>query len=212
MLKPQDIVILLKILSMMTLSKGHPDDSLSQNKLATLLCMSASEVNAGMKRLVLSGLLGPVFRGEVSNAKIILLPIKAACEECLISGVKYFFPVELGAYTRGIATSYAAPLFEKHIMLGDDPIPVWPYGEGDKRGLALEPLYSSVPRSLAQFPDQLFYELLVLIDAIRIGRARERNIAIKLLKEKIYGEQQAHAGDIEFSNVRNSGKKIRKAK
>src|SRR3989338_8300936 len=54
MLKPQDIVILLKVLSMMALSKDHPDELLSQNKLATFVCMSASEVNAGMKRLVLS--------------------------------------------------------------------------------------------------------------------------------------------------------------
>jgi hypothetical protein len=171
----------------MTFSKEH-SELLSQNKLAVFLCMSASEVNAGIKRLVLSELLGPVFTDDPKN-NIIFLPVKSACEECLISGVKYFIPVELGAYTRGIATSYAAPIFEKHIMLGDDPIPVWPYGEGDKRGLALEPLYRSVPHSLAQYPDQLFYELLVLIDAIRIGRARERNIAIKLLKERFHGEQ-----------------------
>lgn len=88
-------------------------------------------------------------------------------------------------YTRGIATSHAAPVFAKYILIGDDPIPVWPYAEGDKRGLALEPLYSSVPHSLAQHPDKLFYELLVLMDAIRSGRARERDIAIKLLRERM---------------------------
>lgn len=207
MLKPQDIVILLKILSTLTLSKDYPNESMSQNKLATLLCMSVSEVNAGIKRLVLSGLLAPVNRKD----NILLLPIKAACEECLISGIKYFLPVKLGAYTRGIATSYAAPIFEKHIMIGSDPIPVWPYGEGDKRGLALEPLYRSVPQSITQYPDQLFYELLVLIDAIRTGRARERNIAIKLLKEKINYEQPSRESNIEFSNARDSGKKTRAA-
>jgi hypothetical protein len=210
MLKAQDIVILLKILSIMTLSKGHPNESWSQNQLAVMLCMSVSEVNAGIKRLVLSGLLGPV-RREDQKAKIIFLPIKAACEECLISGVKYLFPAQLGSYTRGIATSYAAPLFEKHILLGDDPIPVWPYVEGNQRGLALEPLYSSVPKSLSQYPDPLFYELLVLIDAIRAGRVRERNIAIKLLKERIYYEQPTNKIDIEFGNVRNRSKKTRKA-
>lgn len=183
-LKSQDIVIILKIISMIVLSKEHPDNLLTQNKLATLLCMSVSEINSGIKRLVLAGLLGPVFR-EGHNNRVVFLPIRAACEECLISGVKYFFPAQLGSYTRGIATSYAAPIFEKHILLGNDPLPVWPYGEGDQRGLALEPLYSSVPKSLAQYPDQLFYELLVLIDAIRIGRTRERNIAAQLLRERI---------------------------
>jgi hypothetical protein len=189
MLKPQDIVILLKILSILVLGKkDHADEYLSQSKLATFLCMSVSEVNAGIKRLVLSGLLSPVLTKDPKN-KIVFLPNKQACVECLLSGVKYFFPVQLGTYTRGIATSYAAPILKKHLILGDDPIPVWPYGEGDKRGLALEPLYSSVPKSLAQFPDKIFYELLVLIDAIRSGRARERNLASKLLKEKLYVEQ-----------------------
>lgn len=87
MLKPQDIVILLKILSKLTLSGTEPNEQLSQNKLATYLCMSVSEVNAGIKRLVLSGLLGPVLREN----KTVFLPSKFACEECLISGVKYFF-------------------------------------------------------------------------------------------------------------------------
>lgn len=186
MLKPQDIVILLKILSTVTLSNAYSEEELSQNELAGLLCMSPSEVNAGIKRLVLSGLLGPVQRSN----KLVYLPIKAAVEECLVSGVKYFLPVQLGAYTRGIATSYAAPLFEKHIVPGDDPIPVWPAGEGNQRGVALEPLYRSVPQSLAKHPDQLFYEMLVLVDAIRTGRVRERNIAIKLLKEIIHVKQQ----------------------
>lgn len=175
-LKPQDIVLLLKMLS---LSQG---EMTTQNKLAILLCMSVSEVNAGTKRLVSSGLLSPVLVGN----KVEVIANELACEECLIFGVKYFFPVQLGEYTRGIATSYAAPILEKHFILGDDPIPVWPYGEGDRRGLALEPLYSSVPKSLTQHPDQLFYELLVLVDAIRSGRVRERDMAIKLLREKMH--------------------------
>ena len=211
MLKPQDIVILLKILSMMVLNKNDHEESLSQNKLATLLCMSVSEVNAGIKRLVQSGLLAPVLTDDHKN-KIIFLPSKPACEECLISAVKYFFPVELGSYTRGIATSYAAPILLKHFILGDDPIPVWPYGEGDKRGLALEPLYSSVPKSLTQFPDPIFYELLVLVDAIRSGRARERNIATTLLKEIIHGKHQTRTSDSEFENVGVRGKEIRTTK
>ena len=201
MLKPQDIVILLKILSTMTLSKGHPLAELTQNELARRLCISPSEVNAGIKRLLLAGLLSPVIADGPKN-KILFKPNRKACEECLISGVKYFFPVQLGAYSRGIATSYAAPILEQHLILGDDPIPVWPYGDGDKRGLALEPLYSSVPKSLMQSPDPLFYELLVLVDAIRSGRARERSIAIQLLKEKLYGESNGRKSHSEPKNAR----------
>ncbi|HAT8918606.1 TPA: hypothetical protein JBB10_12270 [Legionella pneumophila subsp. pneumophila] len=195
MLKPQDIVILLKILA-----SEHPEQLL-QKDLAIYLCMSASEVHEGMKRLELSGLIAPVYRKseESNSSKTIRMPIQAACEECLIYGVKYFFPVQLGVYTRGIPTSYAAPLFKKHIVLGDDLIPVWPYAEGDHRGLALEPLYRSVPEALAKHPDQSFYELLVLIDAIRSGRARERKIAIELLRE--FYASKKRKGDIQFKNV-----------
>jgi hypothetical protein len=151
--------------------------------------MSASEVNAGIKRLIFSGLLSPVISKDKTK-KIVYMPNKKACEECLTSGIKYFFPAQLGAYSRGIATSYAAPILEKHLILGDDPIPVWPHGDGDKRGLALEPLYSSVPKSLGQFPDQAFYDLLALVDAIRSGRTREKNLAIQLLKEKLNGKKR----------------------
>ncbi len=99
--------------------------------------------------------------------------------------MKYAFPAQLGEYTRGLATSYAAPIFKKRITLGQDPIPVWPHAEGNKRGWALKPLYPSVPQSLISYPDQAFYDLLALVDAIRQGRARERNIAAKLIREKL---------------------------
>lgn len=95
--------------------------------------MSASEVNAGIRRLIRSGLLSPVVSND-GTKKIVYMPNKKACKECLISGVKYFFPVQLGAHSRGIATSYAAAILEEHLILGDDPIPEWPCGDGDKRG------------------------------------------------------------------------------
>ena len=69
--------------------------------------------------------------------------------------------------------------------MGNDPIPVWPDAVGDKKGVALEPLHPSVPKSLRENPDPVFYDILVLIDAIRTGRPRERNLAGIYLKEKI---------------------------
>lgn len=157
----------------------------TQGKLAHLLCISVSEVNGAIKRLQASRLLAETFYDQ-SRSKTMLMPIKSACEECLVYGLKYFIPVQLGGYTRGVATSYAAPGFQKLIVIGTDPIPVWPYGEGDVRGVALEPLYRSVPESVVRYPDPIFYELLALVDAIRSGRARERNIATKLLKERLF--------------------------
>jgi hypothetical protein len=174
MLKPQDIVILLIILA-------HKDnENWPQHQLATHLCLSISAVNASLNRLSKSGLVNLGFHDKRYQL------VAASCLELLLYGVKYFFPAQMGDYTAGIPTSYAAPVFNGQIVLGQDPVPVWPSAEGNRRGLALEPLYHCVPNSLIRYPDQEFYDLLSLVDALRQGRARERNIATKLLKEKIH--------------------------
>ncbi len=159
----------------MTLISGN---HWSQRQLAEGLCISLTEINAGIKRLCEAGLLR-----KDNQSK--LYPNINAAEELLVSGIKFFFPAKLGEYTRGVPTAIGAPLFQGIIALGDDPIPVWPDAQGEKRGVALAPLYPSVPKALRQCPDQVFYELLVLVDAIRSGRARERNVAVKLLKERL---------------------------
>lgn len=174
MLKPQDCIILIKLLA-------HPEPNWSQRQLAKTLGISLSEINSGIKRLVEAGLLR-------KNAQGKLFPNIDAAQEFLISGIKFFFPAKLGEYTRGIPTSIAAPIFHDKIALGNDPIPVWPDIKGEKRGVALEPLYPSIVKSMRENPDPLFYEILVLIDAIRSGRPRERNIAAELLKEKLKHE------------------------
>jgi len=110
-------------------------------------------------------------------------PILQACEEFFIHGIKYVFPGKLGALTRGVPTSYSSPSFRKKMSLGSDPIPVWPHEKGEEKGLTLEPLYHSVPKSIMEHPDDLFYEILTLLDAIRSGRAREKKIAANQLTE-----------------------------
>ncbi len=61
--------------------------------------------------------------------------------------------------------------------------PVWPWHEGDTRGIGFEPLYKSVPH--AALRDPALYQLLALVDAIRDGRARERNLAERDLVERL---------------------------
>lgn len=171
MIKPQDIVVLAKLL----VYKG--DMNWSQNSIAADLCLSPSQINSAFKRLVAAGLITPYQPPEKPQ------PIIQAAEEFLIHGLKYIFPAKLDAMARGIPTSYAGPSLKKQIIAGNDPIPVWPYGEGKERGVGLKPLYSSVPEAITKNPDPLFYDLLTLIDAIRSGRAREKQIAIQKLSE-----------------------------
>lgn len=169
MLKPQDIVVVLKLC-------GYaPNARPSYGAIATELKMSASEIHSAVQRLKSSRLL----HGSEMNEK----PNLSALEEFLIHGVKYSFPAERGGPTRGMPTSYAAEPLCRLIKAGSEPIPVWADPTGMTRGIALTPLYKTVPEAARR--DSLLYERLALIDAIRDGRARERNLAEKELKDSL---------------------------
>lgn len=165
-LRPQDVFILLKLITLE--GKGWSYASLAQD-----LFMSPSEVHAGMKRAIAARLID-----SKSN-----FPIKRALEGFLIHGVKYAFPPDRGGLTRGIPTSYAGPPMVDLIAQPDEPPPVWPDPESAVRGYEFSPLYSSVPKAVNR--DRILYELLVLVDSIRDGRAREREIAIKELRARL---------------------------
>ena len=169
MLKPQDIVVVMKLC-------GYaPNARPPYGTIATELKMSASEIHSAVQRLKSSRLL----HGSEMNEK----PNLSALEEFLIHGVKYAFPVTRGGLTRGMPTSYAAEPLCRLIKAGSEPIPVWADPQGTTRGSALAPLYKTVPEAAKL--DSLLYKRLALIDAIRDGRARERNLAEKELKNSL---------------------------
>jgi hypothetical protein len=137
--------------------------------------MSPSEVHAAVVRAVASGLLhGP----ELGNR-----PNLSALEEFLVHGLRYAFPAERGEPTRGVPTSYAAAPIRALISPGADPPPVWPYPAGKVRGIAFRPLYRNAPK--AALRDPVLYEYLVLVDALRDGRARERKLAEELIVSRL---------------------------
>lgn len=170
-IKPQDIVVLAKLLA------HWGGGEWSQHSIAIELCLSPSQVNAAFKRLVASGLITPYSPPAKPQ------PIILACKEFFIHGFKYVFPAKMGEMARGVNTSYAAPSFKNEISLGSEGSPVWPYGEGETRGVSLKPLYPTVPESVMKHPDPLFYDLLTLLDAIRSGTAREKQIAADKISE-----------------------------
>ena len=165
-LKPQDIVVLLKLI---VWKKGD----WSYAMLAKELFMSASEAHSGLKRATEARLFNPDNKSVFKNA----------FNEYLIHGVKYAYPPSRGGQTRGIPTAYAAPPLNKLISQPSGYPPVWSYPDGKVLGYEFSPLFKSVPKAI--LIDEKLYELLVLIDAIRDGRARERDIAIKELKSRI---------------------------
>jgi hypothetical protein len=164
-MRPQDIVVLLKIVSMTNQNWRNID-------IANALQVSPSEVSEALNRCMIARLID----GKKRNVH------KNSFKEFLIYGLKYVFPVEPGAIMRGIPTAHSAPPINKYISSGVD-IYVWPYAKGNQRGQAIEPLYKTLPAIVQD--DKLFYELLAIIDTIRVGRAREIKIAIDELEKRL---------------------------
>jgi hypothetical protein len=186
-LRPQDVVVVLKLLA-------SDSNTWSYSKLGEELAMSASHVFASVDRARTSRLLNftsvpprarPARGARPSRDRVAALPTpnRSNLKEFLIHGVKYAFPVERGAPTRGIPTAEAVPPLKQHFPQDFTLPPVWPYAEGPLRGIAFSPLYKNVPQ--AALRDRKLHELLALVDAIREGRAREREIAVRELTARI---------------------------
>lgn len=167
-LKPQDIVVLLKLVAV-----NQREWSYSQ--LAIELGMSPSEVHAALKRALAARL-------ALQQANRII-PYVRNLEEFIVHGLRYVFIPERGELTRGMPTSVAAPPLENSFVGSGEPPLVWPDPEGGVRGMSISPLYRSAPS--AARADKELYELLVLVDAIRAGSAREQNMAVKELKRRL---------------------------
>lgn len=170
-LKPQDIVVLLKLVSL--------DGDWTYRSLAQELFISIGEVHNALSRTE---------KAHLFNARQ-RRPYMQPLEEFLIHGVKYAFPSEHGSLTRGMPTAYAAPPLNRIIVQpeNDDP-PVWPDPEGSARGYKLKPLYQNVPEAAKL--DKRLYEMLALLDAIRDGRARERNLAAEHLQKYLRAKHE----------------------
>lgn len=161
--KSLDIVVLLKLL------EGAKK---SYAQLSKELGISASEIHAAVQRGIAAGLIGADS----------LFPLRKPLEEYLLHGVRYAFPAKPGPLARGMPTAHAAaPLADQ--ISSDELPPVWPDPEGIVKGYAVEPLYGSVPFAARQ--DAKLYELLALMDALRIGRARERKLAEDEIKTRL---------------------------
>jgi hypothetical protein len=162
-LKPQDVLILLKIVCLGKVPFRIID-------LAHELDISPGEITMALERLRISGLLASDKRK----------PNPASILEFLIHGLKYVFPAQLGTIQRGIITAYSGAKLSQKIM--SDTEYVWASEEGTSKGIAVSPLYETVP--FAVLKDPKLHHLLALIDTIRIGRAREQIMARKELEKE----------------------------
>jgi hypothetical protein len=167
-LKPQDIVVLLKL--------AGEEGGWTFGALADELSMSASAVHRSLARAADAGLYDDRRRRVIAPALL----------EFAVHGAKYLCPGVLGGEARGIPTAWAAPPLAKRIAASDRGIPVWPHALGKARGIALDPLHPTVPEAAQR--DSTLAEKLALLDAIRIGDARQRAVAERELTRRLDGD------------------------
>ncbi len=166
-LKPQDILVLLRLLF------WKEDKRWKFQDLAIDLGISLSEIHQAIKRAQLCDLYDPLTRR----------PKRVLLTEFLCHGLRYVFPARPGNPSRGIPTAFSAPPLAQRIVSSPQDQLVWPTDLGDQEGAALKPLYKTVPAVAKKFPE--IYEMLTLLDALRMGKAREREIAKEEIQKRI---------------------------
>ncbi len=169
-LKPQDILVLLRLLI------WKEDRSWIFSELAKDLGMSQSEVHQALKRAKACDLYDPLTRRPKRNFLL----------EFLSHGIRFVFPSQVNGVVKGVPTAHSVKPLNKKIVSNQRDCYVWSYPQGRKKGISVTPLYPSVPKVALKFPE--LYELLALIDALRIGKLRERKLAQEEIKKRLLSE------------------------
>lgn len=170
-MRPQDIAILLKICSI-------KDANWQLVPLSNAMKISISEISESLNRSRLAHLVD--YNKKQVNRQNLL--------EFLEHGVHYVFPQQPGAIVRGVPTAHSHPLMKKMFISEVDY--VWPDNKGSKMGMMIEPLYPKQTEAIKE--DPLFYELLALVDVIRVGKVREVKFAVSGLKKTLNESSYKH--------------------
>ena len=165
-LKPQDIALLIKLLS-------KSNENWRQIDIAMEMKLSQGEVAKALARLNKANLV---------NDK---RPNRSAALEFLLHGFRYAFPAELGPLSVGVPTALSSPAHEKMLVGHEDDVYVWPSSKGSKRGQIVVPLYPELAE--AALNDKEFYDLMSAAEILRIGRAREKKLAAEYIEKRIKG-------------------------
>jgi len=163
-MRPQDVVILLKILTIKEPNWQYRD-------LASSLSISVSEISESLNRSHMAGLVDEK-RRRVHRRCLM---------EFIEHGLHYVFPQAPGSMVTGIPTAHSHNFYAERFA--SELQYVWPADDGNLRGLSIHPLYKSVVKAVKQ--DEELYKMLAGIDIIRVGRVREMKLAIAELKKVI---------------------------
>lgn len=107
---------------------------------------------------------------------------RLAMRDLVESGARWIAPAELGDFELGLLTSHAAEPLVSHLRGDPDPL-VMPLPHGPARGRSVTPIHPLAPQAAAR--DEKLYRLLVITDAFRVGRSRDREVARMELRRRI---------------------------
>lgn len=167
-MRPHDIVVLLKIIS---LGNKWLNKDLSES-----LYISSSEISESLNRSMIARLISP------DKKKV----FKSALMRFIENGLGFVFPAEPGAIERGIPTAHSAPILNEYFLSEENY--VWPSANGKVRGQTIAPLYPNQIKAVIN--DEKLYNMLALVDSIRVGKVRESEKALELLRQ-IFGLEYA---------------------
>jgi hypothetical protein len=167
-MRPQDIVILLKITTF------PKNTGWKMMDLVSSLHVSQSEISESLNRSSLAGLI------DSTKKKVMRLSLM----EFLEHGIHYVFPQHPGALARGIPTAHSHPYMKNKIISSEEY--VWADAEGKMRGQVIEPLLKQAVKAVKT--DEQLYKLLAMVDVLRVGKTREVKIALTELKKILVHE------------------------
>lgn len=165
LLKPHDLVVLTKIMLL-------DNEDCTLRSLGNDLGLSNSAVHGSLVRSKKAGFI-------LTSGKV----VRKSLYECMVFGVPYFCFPQKGEVVNGVPTADFAPFLKGRFSpSGKIPL-VWPCEENKScvEGQTLVPLHSSVPA--AALRDERLYEILALVDVLRIAESADRRLAAELLQK-----------------------------
>ncbi len=167
MLTPTDLTLMMLLASF-----EDAEEDRHQRKLAAALRISLGRVNKALQFCAQAQLYDPAFR-RVQRVHLL---------EVLQSGLRFIYPATPGETVGGVATAVSAPPLMDLLGPGSNTY-VWPHESGNATGQAIAPLIPGVVHAARNHPR--FYEYMALVDALRVGRARERTQAREILTQRL---------------------------
>lgn len=213
MLKSQDFLVLVKLISVkknyqnkhfyssaayktlyneisyLPLNESELYHEVSVRNLGNSLGVSKSEVSSSLKRCINSKLLtfNEVKLERLNNLNSFDWVINTkALFKVIQYAFPYFYPIEQTGMTYGLKTGFSAPILSDKLISGGEIPYIWATEQGNTFGLGIEPIYKSVP--FASKHDEYVYSCFALIDALRAGQPREKNIALDMLEQILIGK------------------------